>query len=102
MHGVHEAVGSSPTAPTSMEDQTQQLQAILERNKRVELEKAWETSSTRRAFIAVCTYIATAFLFWINDLPIPLLQALIPSAAYLLSTLSLPWLKRTWAKKLME
>ncbi|OGJ59314.1 hypothetical protein A2881_00045 [Candidatus Peribacteria bacterium RIFCSPHIGHO2_01_FULL_55_13] len=75
------------------------IQMILERNKRVELDKAWETSITRRGFIALLTYGITALLFWINDLPIPLLQALIPASAYLLSTLSLPWLKKRWIQQ---
>ncbi|TSC97029.1 MAG: Uncharacterized protein Greene101449_1332 [Candidatus Peregrinibacteria bacterium Greene1014_49] len=72
------------------------ITAILERNKRVELDKAWEVSLTRRGFIALLTYGITALLFWMNGLPRPLLQALIPAMAYVLSTLSLPWLKRWW------
>ena len=74
------------------------IQMILERNKRVELDKAWEVSLIRRGFIAVLTYVITALLFWINNLPIPFLQALIPAAAYMVSTLSLPWLKKIWMK----
>lgn len=79
-------------------DQSSEISRIIERNKRVELDKAWETSILRRSFIALLTYAITALLFWINDLPIPFLQGLIPAAAYLLSTLSLPWLKRRWMK----
>lgn len=75
------------------------IQMILERNKRVEIDKAWEVSLTRRGFIALLTYAITALLFWINDLPIPFLQALIPAAAYVISTLSLPWLKKRWQQK---
>ena len=75
------------------------IQMILERNKRVELDKAWEVSLIRRGFIALLTYAITSLLFWINDLPIPFLQALIPAAAYVISTLSLPWLKKRWQQK---
>ena len=81
-----------------MEQSSPDIAAILERNKRVELDKAWEISITRRGFIALLTYGITALLFWINALPIPFLQALIPAAAYVLSTLSLPWLKKIWMK----
>ena len=43
------------------------IQAIEERNKRVEADKAWETSLTRRVSIAVITYFfALGFLFAIN------------------------------------
>ena len=79
-----------------MQNTGKDLRAILERNKRVEIDKACEISITRRGFIALLTYGITALLFWINALPRPLLQALIPTAAYLLSTLSLPWLKKWW------
>ena len=75
------------------------IQAILERNRRVEIDKAWEVSLARRGFIALVTYCAALLLFWSAALPIPLLQALIPAGAYLLSTLSLPWVKRWWMGK---
>ena len=75
------------------------IQMIMERNKRVEQDKAWEVSLTRRGFIALLTYAITALLFWINELQIPFLQALIPATAYLVSTLSLPWLKKRWQQK---
>ncbi|MBI2636510.1 hypothetical protein HYW84_04280 [Candidatus Peregrinibacteria bacterium] len=76
----------------------EKIQALIERNRRVEIDKAWETSFTRRVFIAVVTYSAAALLFWSAGLPTPLLQALIPSAAYFISTLSLPWVKRWWSR----
>ena len=34
-----------------------EIESIKKRNKRVELDKKWETSFTRRAFICVLTYI---------------------------------------------
>ncbi len=75
------------------------IAAILERNKRVELDKAWEQSFTRRGFIALVTYIAAyLFLRW-NNLTSPELQALIPSGAYILSTLTLPPLKKWWLRR---
>ena len=74
------------------------LRTIEERNVRVEAEKAWEKSFTRRLFLALMTYVAAMLLFWSLGLPAPLFQALIPSAAYLLSTLSLPWLKKWWMR----
>jgi hypothetical protein len=75
-----------------------QIQQILERNKRVEMDKAWETSLTRRGFIAIITYItALAFLYLIDN-PLFWLNACVPAAGYILSTLSLPPLKRLWLK----
>ena len=77
----------------------QSIEEILKRNSRVELDKAWEVSRTRRAFIAVITYLtAAAFLFLIDN-DAPFINALVPTGGYLLSTLSLPVIKNWWLKR---
>ncbi len=77
----------------------EQLNQIIERNSRVELEKAWETSSTRKLVIVLLTYIVTcAFLYTINE-PIFLLKALVPVVGYILSTLSIPKIKKIWQNR---
>ncbi|NOS67001.1 MAG: hypothetical protein HOO67_01385 [Candidatus Peribacteraceae bacterium] len=75
------------------------LNAVIERNKRVEAEKAWEVSITRRLFVAGLTYITALVTFWFLDQPQFALIALVPALAYVVSTLSLPWMKRRWMKK---
>ncbi len=75
------------------------LQAIKERNARVEADKAWETSWARRICIAIMTYIIAAFYMHYVGLSHPLLGALVPSGGYLLSTLSLPFVKNFWLQK---
>jgi hypothetical protein len=72
------------------------IEDILVRNARVELDKAWETSYTRRGIIAVSTYlVAAAFLKLIgNDAYV--INALVPTGGYLFSTLSLPVVKTWW------
>jgi len=71
---------------------------IQERNKKVELDKAWETSLFRRLFLAVLTYIAAlAFLLIINA-PQPYLASIVPAGAYLLQQYSLPFMKKVWGK----
>ncbi len=78
--------------------QTDEIQLILERNKRVEMDKSWEVSWTRRIFIAVITFVA-AFLFLnIIEAPQALLAAFIPTGGYILSTLSLKPLRALWQK----
>jgi len=79
-----------------MEDDLKQIQ---KRNQRVELDKAWETSWTRRGVIAVITYtIAVLFMHRIG-VPDAYLNALVPTGGYLLSTLSLSIIKKHWIKK---
>ena len=75
------------------------IRALEERNKRVEKDKAWEISFTRRGFIAGITYVAALLFIKLNGIPNAALQALIPAGAYVLSTLSLPPLKQWWLKR---
>ncbi len=75
------------------------LQAIQERNERVEKQKAWETSFTRRFFIALVTY-ATAYTYMrhgLGDMKAHL-AAFVPTGGYLLSTFSLPIIREYWMK----
>lgn len=82
-----------------MEQTDPTVESILNRNKRVEAEKAWETSLTRRAFIAVITYLTATLFQWLIETPNFAINALVPTGGYLLSTLSLPPLKRWWLRK---
>ena len=74
----------------------QEIKAIHERNKRVEANKAWETSAFRRLLIAAATYGMAFFLMMQLQLPNPALNALIPATAYAVSTPSLPFIKNWW------
>ncbi|HEY4525709.1 MAG TPA: hypothetical protein VJL32_01250 [Candidatus Paceibacterota bacterium] len=79
-------------------DTEKEIQIIKERNLRVELDKAWETSWTRRVFISVATYIvAGIWLMLIND-KYPWLKSFVPAAGYMLSTLSLSFFRSRWQK----
>jgi hypothetical protein len=77
----------------------QELLALRARNEHVELNKAWETSWTRRLIVTGVTWFAA----WLWLLELGTLyaarQAVIPSVAYLLSTLSLPILKNRWIER---
>ena len=72
------------------------VDSILERNARVEADKAWETSWARRILIAVLTYIVIVILmFNIND-PNPFFNALVPTFAFVVSTSLIPFAKGFW------
>ena len=75
-----------------------EIKAIIERNKRVEKDKAWETSFTRRTIIAVITYLLIVLFLWMIKIEKPWLNALVPTIAFLLSTLSLPFFKKIWLR----
>jgi len=83
---------------TSVENLKKEIEKIKERNRRVEGDKAWEISWTRRIFIATSTYILISILLIIVKVDKPLLSAIIPAVAYLVSTFSLGILKSHWFK----
>ncbi|MBU0591965.1 hypothetical protein KKF81_05595 [Candidatus Micrarchaeota archaeon] len=76
-----------------------EIQKILERNKRVELDKAWETSNFRRIIIATGTYILSLILCILIEAPNPFIAAFVPTMGFVLSTLTLPFLKKLWVNK---
>lgn len=72
------------------------LSHIESRNKRVELDKAWETSWTRRILLALFTYLALGIYMWAIDIPRPWLNSLVPTVGFTISTFTMPWLKSKW------
>ena len=73
---------------------------ITERNKRVELDKKWETSKTRKICIAVLTYIVVIiYTSIISKTSNVFFSSLVPVMGFLLSTLSLKAVRKVWEKK---
>ena len=72
----------------------QELENIKKRNKRVELDKSWETSWTRKICIMILTYlIVVIYSYLIKQNDNILLSSLVPVIGFALSTLSLTQLK---------
>ncbi len=76
----------------------EELARIKERNARVETDKAWETSLTRKIIIAILTYAVIVLFFFTAGLPNPFINSIVPAAGFILSTLSLPFFKKIWLK----
>ena len=62
-----------------LKDLEKRMRDIEDRNKEVEIDKAWELSYSR-------------------NVPKPWLNAIVPAMAFMLSTLTLPFFKRLWIK----
>lgn len=75
-----------------------EIEKIKERNRKVESDKSWEQSLTRRIFIGVSTYLLISLFLIIIKAEKPFLAAIIPAVAYLVSTLSLGLLKSWWIR----
>jgi hypothetical protein len=76
-----------------------EIKKLQERNKSVEVDKAWEVSFTRRLLLVVFTYLSVGVYLAIIQIPKPWLNAIVPAVAFMLSTLTLPWFKRKWVGK---
>jgi len=81
-----------------MSDVEKRLQVIEQRNKKVELNKAWETSFTRKILITILTYVTVVLFFLIAQLPRPFINSIVPTTGFVLSTLSLPFFRKLWLK----
>ena len=74
----------------------EKIRKIEERNKKVELDKQWEISYTRRFLLAMFTYLTIGFYLQAIKVPQPWLNSIVPTAAFMLSTLTLPFFKKLW------
>ncbi len=79
-----------------------EIEAVKARNKKVEADKAWETSRFRVFALALLTYAMMILLMGVIGIDRPYLSALVPTAGFLLSTLSLRLIKKFWISKLYK
>ena len=78
----------------------QKIEKIEERNKKVELDKAWETSWTRKICIMVLTYILVIiYSYLVRNYDNIFLSSLVPVIGFTLSTLSLNLIRKLWENK---
>ena len=84
---------------TSIEKLQKEIDEIKTRNQRVEIDKAWETSWTRRFLILAFTYIVVVIFFLVTKLPNPFANAVVPSVAFMLSTMTVPLFKKWWVER---
>jgi hypothetical protein len=79
----------------SLENRVKKIEG---RNRRVESDKSWETSLTRRLLLVAFTYLAVGFYLAAIGVSNPWLNAIVPAVAFMLSTLTLPFFKRMWLR----
>ena len=77
----------------------EEIKKIQERNKRVEKDKAWETSWTRKLCICALTYfVVVIYSYVISKISNVWLSSLVPVIGFSLSTLSLNLVRKNWEK----
>lgn len=83
---------------TEIADIKTEIQKLKERNKRVETNKDWETSVTRKVILMVISYIVITLTLLTIKNSDPYRNAIVPAFGFFLSTLSLPKIKNLWKK----
>lgn len=83
----------------SLESLSKEVEQIKERNQKVELDKKWEVSFTRRLLLVTFTYLSIGLYMAVIGIKDPWLNAIVPSFGFLLSTLTLPYFKKLWIGK---
>jgi hypothetical protein len=81
-----------------IEEIKKEIELIKERNRKVEGDKRWEVSYTRRGLLILFTYLAIGFYLQAINISMPWLNAIVPAVAFLLSTLTMPFFKKMWLK----
>jgi hypothetical protein len=81
-----------------MKNLEQKILEIEERNKKVEMDKTWETSWTRRGLLTLFTYLAIGIYLRAINIEQPWLNAIVPAAAFMISTFTMPYFKKIWMK----
>ena len=77
-----------------------EIEKIKERNKKVELDKAWETSFVRRLCICILTYVVVVIYSIITKNVTNIwISSLVPVIGFTLSTLSLRIIRKIWEKR---
>ena len=83
----------------NLKELEKRLEQVEKRNKKVEMDKAWETSYMRRGLLISFTYVSIGLYMWAIGVQNPWLNAVIPSIGFLLSTLTLQYFKEWWIKR---
>ncbi len=86
----------------NIEDLKKEVEQIKTRNSKVEVDKAWETSFTRKILLVIFTYLAIGVYLNAINIKNPWLNAIVPALAFFLSTLTLPFFRNLWEKYIFK
>lgn len=79
----------------------ERISKIEERNKKVEIDEAWETSLTRKICICILTYLVVIlYSYLVRNYDNIFLSSLVPVIGFTLSTLSLKLIRKKWQSKI--
>ena len=83
-----------------IKDLEKEIKNIKDRNRRVELDKKWETSIIRKLCICILTYVVVIiYSYIVRNYDNIFLSSLVPVIGFTLSTLSLKYVRKIWEKR---
>ena len=82
-----------------LEELEERINKIEKRNKMVEGDKAWETSTLRKTLIILMTYVFAVLYLKIADTTNPYFGAVVPCVGFFLSTQTIKIVKKHWLTK---
>lgn len=86
-----------------IKDLEKEIENIKDRNKKVELDKKWETSWMRKICICILTYIVVIiYSYIVRNYDKIFLSSLVPVIGFTLSTLSLGYVRKIWEKNIVK
>ena len=81
-----------------MKSLEERIEAIEARNNRVEMDKKWEVSWTRRLSISALTYlVVVCYLITVGN-DHPFVNGIVPPVGFMLSTLIMRQVRTWWQK----
>lgn len=86
----------------SNEELLARIEKIEGRNQRVEIDKKWEGSWTRKLVIMLLTYVVVVTYLFVIGNDNPWINALVPPTGFLLSTLAIGRLRAWWQSKVVR
>ena len=87
---------STGIAMRNFKELESKIKELDDRNRKVEYDKSWELSYSRKLLLMLFTYLAIGFYLQAVNIESPWLNAIVPSVAFMLSTLTLPYFKKLW------
>lgn len=81
-----------------MKNLSSEIEKIIERNKKVEQDKAWEISWTRKIIISVLTFFFIAWILFLTGTDEVVMWSLISTIGFIISTTALKPVRKIWEK----
>lgn len=88
-HRIRKIVGPEPGGRVSTAELDRRLTVLESKRKRRDQELKWEVSPKRRLLLVISIYTVSFTYFYLTDASMPYLDALIPAAAYYLTTVGI-------------